>query len=255
VKDFDCQIMETFKRARLKGTGWVSTKPAGPAMYSMLNLSQQGDDDLPLRDLIFAKASRALMRVEDRLWEYRFGITTRSPGGFEDREHLGYDTIPYRVIFKILDRLMLRPDDIFLDIGCGRGRVLCCAARFGISQLIGVDDVAKLAESARRNLQSLQLQNLRHEIICAKAQDLDYSHVTSVYMYNPFGASTTREVLNVIRESLVREPHQLRIAYVNPRQESVLAETGWLECYEDWGPERLPGHKRRVSFWRSVGHP
>jgi SAM-dependent methyltransferase len=222
----------------------------------MLVVPAQPEKHLPLTTLTFAKARRALMRAEDLIWEYRLGISTRAPGGFRDCEHLGYDTIPYRVIFMILSRLMLRPDDIFLDIGCGRGRVLCCAARWGVSQLIGIDDVAALAAAAQRNLQCLRKpHNFRHGIICGKAQNLDYRRITAVYMYNPFGAFTTREVMGAIRESLVRKPHPLRIAYVNPVQESALADSGWLECYDDWGPDRLPGHKRSVSFWRLIGHP
>jgi precorrin-6B methylase 2 len=222
----------------------------------MRGLSTQPKEDLPLTTLVFAKARRALMRAEDRVWEYRLGIETRAPGGFDDVEHRGYDTIPYRVIFTIFNRLMLGPQDVLVDIGCGRGRVLCCAARYGIAQVIGVDDVAPLAAAAQRNLSMLRkCSNIHSRVICGKAQKVDYSNVTAVYMYNPFGASTTREVMKVMAEHLARKPHPVRIAYVNPRQETVLAEAGWLECYDDWGPERLPGYKRRVSFWRSISQP
>jgi hypothetical protein len=225
-------------------------------MLEVLEEGARPGEHLSLTTLAFAKARRALMRAEDRIWEYRLGITTRAPGGVRDYEHRGYATTPYRIIFMILNRLMLRPDDVFADIGCGRGRVLCCAVRYGVSQLIGIDDITDLAAAAQRNLLLLRKpHDFSHQIICAKAQNLDYRRFTAIYMFNPFGASTTREVMKAIGESLVCKPRPLRIAYVNPLQESVLADTGWLECYDDWGPDRLPGHKRRVSFWRSIGHP
>jgi hypothetical protein len=239
---------------RNQGTIFRSSPSLSAKDHRLLMRSE--DRHLSFMTFPLAKASRLLMQVEDRIWERRLGISTRTKGGFDDGEHLGYDTIPYRVIFRILKRLMLRRDDTFLDIGCGRGRVLCCAARYGVSNLIGVDDVAPLAAAAQGNLALLcKPRDCRHEIICSKAENLDYCRVTAIYMYNPFGASTTRKVMEVIGESLIREPRPLRIAYVNPLQESVLADTGWLERYDDWGPDCLPGNKRRVSFWRSIEHP
>jgi hypothetical protein len=60
-------------------------------------------------------------RIETFLWERRLGIATRSPGGIDSEEHESYGTIPYRLIFMVLDRLGLRPQDVFVDLGCGRG--------------------------------------------------------------------------------------------------------------------------------------
>jgi precorrin-6B methylase 2 len=74
--------------------------------------------------------------------------------GFDGDEHLGYYMVPYRLIFMILNRLMLGPNDLFPDIGCRRGMVLCCAARYEVAAIIGLDAVAAMAAAARHNLQS-----------------------------------------------------------------------------------------------------
>ena len=57
-----------------------------------------------------------------------------------------YSTIHYREIRRILDRLDLRPHDVFVDVGSGKGRVLSVAVRYGC-EVMGVEYDAELAES------------------------------------------------------------------------------------------------------------
>ena len=52
-----------------------------------------------------------------------------------------YATVPYRAIFRILTFLSLKPSDVFVDLGCGKGRVVCCAATYDIAEAIGIEYV------------------------------------------------------------------------------------------------------------------
>jgi predicted RNA methylase len=167
-------------------------------------------------------------------------------------EHVSYGTIPYRLIFMVLDRLGLGPQDVFVDLGCGRGRVLCCAARYQVREVIGVEDTAELVKSAEANLRGMRgARTTRRRVICAKVQDFDYVGVTAIFMFHPFGPRTLGQVLSRLKSSLMYGPptQKFRLAYVHPVYESVIAELGWLERLDYWPPERLPERKRSVSFW------
>jgi SAM-dependent methyltransferase len=51
-----------------------------------------------------------------------------------------------------LDMLQLTPDDVFVDLGCGDGRVVAAALRRGVRRGIGIELDAELAGSARRRV-------------------------------------------------------------------------------------------------------
>src|SRR4051794_27662217 len=78
-------------------------------------------------------------RLANLAWDRRLAISTRGviPVAHEDSHH--YATMNYRTIWPILDHLALGPSDVFVDVGCGKGRVLCCAAHYPVGKVIGVD--------------------------------------------------------------------------------------------------------------------
>jgi SAM-dependent methyltransferase len=196
------------------------------------------------------------LSAESFLWEQRLAIATRSSSGIVTEEHGGYATMPYRLIFMILDRLGLGPQDVFVDLGCGLGRVLCCAARYEVREVIGVEDIAELAQAAEANLRGMRgARTARRRVICGKAQDFDFAGVTAIFIFSPFDQHTLDQVLSRLKSSLAHgsEMEKLRLAYIEPvkaRYALVIAAGGWLERYDYWPPERLPGRKHSVSFWR-----
>jgi len=200
------------------------------------------------------------LRVENALYEYRLGISTRGLFGFASRdwtreEHIYYGTSPFRGIFQILDWLVLAGSDVIVDLGCGKGRVLCCAAIYDIKQVVGVEDVEELCHIARNNLQRLRRKRTPAMVIHGKAEDFDYTQGTVFYMFHPFGPNTLREVLTRIGQGLQQRFRLIRIVYVNPKHDSVLEEVEWLERYAQW-PAGTPASRFvtfPVSFWRLRG--
>jgi hypothetical protein len=58
-------------------------------------------------------------------------------------------------------------------------------------------------------------------------------------LFNPFGPDTLTEVLRRLECGLRIWPRPVRIAYVNPTHDDVLAESGWLARYDKWKPWEL----------------
>src|SRR5689334_19465270 len=110
---------------------------------------------MSLIDLIGWRATGMRNRLADRLWEHRLHVRTTGHRGVEGHDVGPYSTFAYSAINRILDELSLTPDDVFIDIGCGKGRVVCCAARRGIKQVIGVDIDEELCATARSNAEHL----------------------------------------------------------------------------------------------------
>lgn len=162
----------------------------------------------------------ALTEANDRVWDAMLGIETA-----------GDDCRPtaYHVLRKILAALPLQPDDVFIDIGCGRGRVLCLAARQPIARAAGVEITPHHAAAAQRNLEQLRGRQTRDcSVFCGSAADFDLSGGTVFYLYNPFGGALFAQVAGNIRDAAKRGQRPVRLVYVNPVCRDVLDTSDWL---------------------------
>jgi SAM-dependent methyltransferase len=164
-----------------------------------------------------SKAASLGNRLSDFLIEHRLSIRTAGRQPVSAPDAVPYSTFAYWSIQGVLDRLQLTSDDVLIDLGCGRGRVVCCAALRPARKIIGVDIDPDLCQQARLNAVRLRGRRTPVEIINSPAQDCDYSECTVVFMFNPFGRQTVSSVLAAIVDSIQRKPRSVRIGYVNPR--------------------------------------
>src|SRR3954452_4600072 len=93
----------------------------------------------------------ALDRLNNLWWEYRLGISTRGRTPVNHPDSVHYATMRYSTIWSVLNHLDLQPSDVFVDVGSGKGRVLCCAAYHDVRRVIGVDLSAELCKEASTN--------------------------------------------------------------------------------------------------------
>lgn len=152
----------------------------------------------------------------------------------------------YWFVYKLARILRLDPDDVFCDLGCGMGRILCVMARSNISKCIGIELHEDLCEIARANALRLRGRKAPIEVVCADAAVADLSEGTIYFMYNPFGAHTLRDVLENIKKSLQEFPRSVKIVYYNSVHESVFQSCDWLEKFESFPTIT----KRMVTFWK-----
>lgn len=94
------------------------------------------------------------------------------------------DAIVYRSVnpvnlWRIRRAINLKPDDVFVDIGCGKGRIVCYMARHKIRKAIGIEFDALLAEAATRNAATLRQPHTPIEIRRGDAALADYTEATS----------------------------------------------------------------------------
>lgn len=198
---------------------------------------------------------RILRRVETLYWERHIGISTRGyyQPPWAGPEHKFYSTVSYRAVFKILSFLSLNERDVFVDLGCGKGRITCCAARSPVAAVIGVEDVEGLSVQAKRNAEHMRGRRATIRIIDGKAEAFDCTPGTVFFLYNPFGPGTLRSVLTNIYKSLATKPSPVKVAYVNPVHDSLLADLRWFRCVARWQTCVRAGCEHPVSFWETTG--
>lgn len=210
---------------------------------------------MPSGSRLARRARESAVRLHNIWSEQRLGISTRGVLEIDHADSVHYATMGYGLVGRILDHLQLRPDDVFVDIGCGRGRVLCCAARHPIEHVYGVDVQPQLCDAARANAERLRGRRAPITVRNDVAQDFDYAGATVLYMFDPFGADTLRLVLDKVRADTDGRAgggaRAIRIAYANPTHEHVLREQPWLEPTERWdAAEHRIEHS--VTFFRGT---
>jgi cyclopropane fatty-acyl-phospholipid synthase-like methyltransferase len=196
-----------------------------------------------------AAAGRAVQRLSNLLWERRLDISTRGVVPVDHPDSVHYAAMNYASVNRVLDHLELAPSDVFVDIGSGKGRVLCCAARHRVARVVGVDLSAEFCEQARRNALRTRGRRSPIEVNNAFADEFDYSECTVYFLFSPFGEDTLRRVLAKIHKD--RDGRPVRFAYANPGYPAAFADQAWLERYDFWDATSR-GEEHSVAYYRSI---
>ncbi len=131
---------------------------------------------------------------------------------------------------EILDDMMVDLDVAFeryafVDLGAGKGRVLCLAEAWPFAGIIGVELSPALVREAEENLAAY-----RGRIVQADAATFALPATPLVlFLYNPFGAPVVRAVLDNLERSLETNPRDVRLLYFEPVHDAVLRERWWIE--------------------------
>ena len=152
--------------------------------------------------------------------------------GLDDPERNRYEASSWGFLRRALRRCELRPGDVFLDIGSGKGRVVWQAAHHPFARVIGVEIAPELNDVARKNLERNRdrLAAAEIELITADATSFQIpDDVTFIYLYNPVKGAPFRDLLGNVVASLDRRPRRLTLIYANPEQEEDVLATGRFE--------------------------
>ena len=200
-------------------------------------------------------SSRLISRMRNLAVELAIGINTRGMAETNIPDGKPYATLDYGFIETILNAMQLTASDVFVDIGCGRGRALCSAARRSVQEAIGIEGDPAIAAQCESNVNRLRRRgkiSAGKVTVVAKLADDDsvdavWKIGTAYYLFCPFGEKTLFRVAAKIRQFMTRP---VRIAYINPTHERVLADAGFRRS------EALPRDTSRelehpVSFWNA----
>jgi len=151
--------------------------------------------------------------------------------GDRKNEIYPYEGVPGQLLKSILSRLSFDFERFsFIDLGCGKGRALLLASEFPFSKIVGVEITPELHEIAKENVEKYiaTTQNFSNfELLCLDARLYEFESTPLVlFLFNPFGEQTFDTVLSRLEASVMENPRQVTVIYVNPRLESRLAQSG-----------------------------
>ena len=144
-------------------------------------------------------------------------------------DRVSYEAAGWRELRRILRPAEVSGDDVFLDLGSGKGRIILLAARYRFRRVIGVEIAEPLIAVARRNVAGCRLRPRCGEIEFVNADVLHYripDDVTVVYMFNPFGGAVFDAAIGELIASVDRRPRRVRVIYRNGRNSERLTRTG-----------------------------
>ena len=137
-----------------------------------------------------------------------------------------YQATKARPLRKLLRRLQLPRDAVFLDYGSGKGRALLLAACEGFKRVVGVDFSPRLCAVARLNVEIFRrkVRGLAPiEIVEGDAITHPLRHDENVFFfYNPFDEVVLARVVERICESVAAHPRTVWLIYCTPRHAEVI---------------------------------
>jgi len=156
-----------------------------------------------------------------------------------------YEAIPYWLLRRIVRNVSHGPEDVFFDIGCGKGRAIALFSRCKIKKCIGIEIDPALARIAVQNADTLRGRIAPIEVRVENATDSDYDTGTIYFLFNPFGSATLSAVLKNIQASLDKQPRKICVVYYNPLHlsllQTILGLKTWLrtEKHLPWRPQKV----------------
>jgi SAM-dependent methyltransferase len=156
------------------------------------------------------------------------GIVEMDELGLDSKEREGYQGSGWIDLRRMLRPGEVKPTDVFVDLGSGKGRVVMLAARYPFAKVIGVELSEQLTEIARSNLANARGRRRAKQVELVASDVLEYeipADATVIYMYNPFRGAIFETVVQRLIDSVDRNPRQVRLIYLNPKEHDRLMAT------------------------------
>lgn len=131
-------------------------------------------------------------------------------------------------------------NSIFVDIGCGPGRVLYCSSAVGFDRLIGIEQSKKLSDMCEQNLKKYLSSHVKAKIVSKNVKDINFFNLITefdrdrkadslvFFLYAPF----KNEMLKIMLESFDELNFiDCYIIYFGPQNESTITQKNFSVVY------------------------
>ena len=135
----------------------------------------------------------------------------------DNKEHSTfYIPTPIIPFFKLVKKLTLPSNSVFVDYGAGKGRAMLLASEFNFSKIKGLEFSLSLYESAQKNIQDYvkktgknNFELFHTDVSAYKVKKED----NCFYFFNPFNDFILDKCLNNIHLSLKENPRKALLVY------------------------------------------
>lgn len=180
---------------------------------------------------------------EDKWTDWRHGPVTAS--GIESsnirvqaesaRYSQGYGATRRRHVRKVLRGLPIPLGSVFVDVGCGAGRVLLLACEYPFARVVGIELSPWLRNLARANVTALEQRVVivpEVELVVGDVVDYEIRPDENVFfMCDPFRGVVMERFLRNLSLSLERCPRTAWLLYNNPVEHDRVMSVSSLTTY------------------------
>lgn len=165
-----------------------------------------------------------------------------------------YEPTPADVVDDMLLDLDIEHEQfVFVDLGSGKGRVLCLASTYPFKRIVGVEFCKELHEAAVDNIRAFSAPWQRCETIVPTLTDAALFEFprepTVLFLYNPFQGPVMLSVLRNLRRSIELNPRPIYVLYYEPLHQALLDRAPFLRkmrCTADRAVYRTIGSSDRA---------
>ena len=155
-------------------------------------------------------------------------------------------TISLKQIKKVISDLR---DSMFIDIGCGPGRVLYCSSTVGFNRLIGVEQSKKLTDLCEQNLKRYLPSRVNSKIVNQNVKDINFTELITelshgsktsslvFFLYTPFKDKMLNIFLSKFDEL---NAYDCYIIFFGPQTENILTEKNFSVVYTHYVNKDTP---------------
>jgi SAM-dependent methyltransferase len=188
----------------------------------------------PLRVRIARTIESQVERLEglaDRVFDRRLDTSgvIRAIPELADVDGVRYVPSAWHVLPRALRAIGAGEGDVFVDYGCGKGRIIHQAARWPLKRVIGVEVSPVLADVARTLVAAHRDEHRCKDVEIVVSDAAKFAvpdDLTIAYLFNPFRGRTLDAVLRGLVDSIDRRPRPLRLIYVSPVYGDQVLSTG-----------------------------
>jgi SAM-dependent methyltransferase len=160
-----------------------------------------------------------------------------------------FENTDYAILDRIFEDVELLPNDLVVDVGCGRGRLMNWLLRKGFrGRIVGVEVNPPVAEFARSRLK----QYSQIEIVTGDATQILPPDGSVFYLYNPFEGPLIRAFAEKLASMPVVVHRRQLIIYFNP---AFLGEFEKLGLWRVRLGTTEPHSHLKVAYLERLQHP
>lgn len=159
--------------------------------------------------------------MPNEYWDAKLHIQT---SGIDDTKadnyHHPYEPTPYEVLERLADSDYISKNHIFIDYGCGKGRVGFFLHHVMGCKTVGLEYDQNIYQQALYNLDCYG-KNGDISFFCKNAAEYIIEDENCFYFFNPFSVEILRSVLARILDSYYAEPREMKLFFYYPDDEYV----------------------------------
>lgn len=163
-----------------------------------------------------AALGRYIREFFSLIYEKAHGLDFTMVYQCDSNEHNNnYSKSPKKVLQRMFKDIDFSEKHSFIDMGCGKGYVMVCAAEYPFERVGGCEYSQKLCDICRKNLNILKLDRVKLFNYDAKKFE-EFGDYDVFYFCNPFDET----ILSVVAEKIsqAHENSKCWIYYLNPHQ-------------------------------------